>query len=70
MLQFVNEHGIINLFIIVINYLYTPDTEEPDDEPESEEEEPYCEQSTESLDVGEPKTDLRAIQEIELTQLH
>jgi glucan phosphoethanolaminetransferase (alkaline phosphatase superfamily) len=39
MLQFINEHGIINLSIIMINYLYAPSTEQQE-EYESDEDEP------------------------------
>ncbi len=67
MLQFINENGIINLFIIIVNYLYAPDTEEREEEPDSDEDDPYCEQSTENNDELRPDS---RTQEIELTQLN
>jgi len=38
MLAFINEHGIINLSVIMINYLYAPSTEQYGDGYESDEE--------------------------------
>jgi hypothetical protein len=51
-----------------VNYLYAPDTEEREEASDSEEDDPYCEQSTGNID--EPVSDVRNIQEIELAQLN
>lgn len=50
MLQFINEHGIINLSIIMINYLYAPSTERYEDDYESDEDE-HVREDTQSVEV-------------------
>lgn len=63
MLQFINEHGVINLFLIIISYLYAPSTEEGQFQ-ESDEEPPI--EATVETELSSAKQ----TQEIELIEIH